>query len=399
MSELAWRKQRLEEVLTRPDLAARVRAGFASGPLCDHCLGRLVAEVGSGMTNDERGRIVRSVLGVAPPAEPCGLCGGLFDRIEEWVARATAALEGWQFDTLAVISHTDPAILMREEALWRLSGADLAEPYKQAFNRLLGTRLCQRLGCEADLRNPDVVVQADHRAGEVTVRIEPLWASGRYRKLVRGIPQCRWRPYPASVQQIVGDPVLRAAGGEDHLFHGCGREDVDVRCLAERPFVLEVMRPRRRLLDWDALAAEINRSGQVEVAGLERCRREAVARVKALRPEKTYRAMVQLGTDIADLGLARLATLVGPISQQTPTRVLRRRPDLVRTRRVVAIEWRRTAGNTVELTVRAQAGTYIKELASGDAGRTRPSVAEVLGTSAACIELDVIGIHTDPDTP
>ena len=395
MAEPAWRKQRLEEVLTRPDLAARVRAGFSSAPLCDHCLGRLVAEVGTGMTNDERGRIVRSVLGVAPPDEPCGLCGGLFDRIEEWIARAAAALEGLEFDTLAVTSHTDPALLTREETLWRRTGADLAEPYKQAFNRLLGTRLCQRLGCEADLKNPDVVVQADHRAGAVTVRIEPLWASGRYRKLVRGIPQCRWRRFTTSVQQVICDPVLRAAGGEEHLFHGCGREDVDVRCLAARPFVLEVARPRRRRLDWDALAVEINCSGQVEVAGLQPCRREAVARLKGLRPEKTYRALVQLGDNVDDQRLSRLATLVGPIRQQTPTRVLRRRPDLERTRRVVALEWRRTAASAVELTVRAQAGTYIKELASGDAGRTRPSVAEVLGTPATCTELDVMAIHLE----
>ena len=323
----------------------------------------------------------------------------LFDRIEDWTARAAAALAGLEFDTLAVTSHPDPAIITHEEALWRLAGADLAEPYKQAFNRLLGTRLCLRLGCEADRRNPDVVVLADHRAGEVTIRIEPLLARGRYRKLIRGIPQCRWRRFPTSVQQVIGDPVLRAAGGKDHLFHGCGREDVDVRCLAERPFVLEITQPRRRRLDWTALATEINRSGKVEVTGLEPCRREAVASLKGLRPEKTYRALVQLGGDVDNLRLARLATLVGPIRQQTPTRVLRRRPDLVRTRRVIALEWRRTAGNTVEITVRAQAGTYIKELVSGDAGRTRPSVAEVLGTTAACIELNVIGIHTDPATP
>jgi len=351
------------------------------------------------MTNDERGRIVRSVLGVAPPDEPCGLCGGLFGRIEEWTARAVAALEGLDFGTLAVTSHPDPAILTREEALWRATGADLAEPYKQAFNRLLGTRLCQRLGCEADLRNPDLVVQADHRTGEVAIRIEPLLARGRYRKLIRGIPQCRWRRFTTSVQQTIGDPVLRAAGGKDHLFHGCGREDVDVRCLAERPFVLEISQPRRRRLDWTALAAEINRSGKVEVTGLEPCTREAVARLKGLRQEKTYRALVRLGADVDDLGLARLATLIGPISQQTPTRVLRRRPDLTRTRRVIAMDWRRAADRQVELTVRAQAGTYIKELVSGDAGRTRPSVAEVLGTTAACIELDVIAIHTDPAAP
>jgi tRNA pseudouridine synthase 10 len=59
------------------------------------------------------------------------------------------------------------------------------------------------------------------------------------------------------------------------------------------------------------------------------------------------------------------------------------------------MEWRRTGPRTLELTVRAQAGTYIKELVSGDGGRTTPSVAEILGTAAQSVELDVVGIHLD----
>jgi tRNA pseudouridine synthase 10 len=86
---------------------------------------------------------------------------------------------------------------------------------------------------------------------------------------------------------------------------------------------------------------------------------------------------------------------VGVISQQTPVRVLKRRTDLVRRRRLLALQWRLLDARTLELTVRAQAGTYIKELVSSDGGRTTPSVAEVLGTAAECAELDVVAIHAD----
>jgi tRNA pseudouridine synthase 10 len=51
---------------------------------------------------------------------------------------------------------------------------------------------------------------------------------------------------------------------------------------------------------------------------------------------------------------------------------------------------------TLELQVRTQAGLYVKELISGDGGRTRPSAAEVLGVPAACAELDVIAVHVNP---
>jgi tRNA pseudouridine synthase 10 len=420
MTETAWRKTRLAHALTLPEVRAQARAALDAGPLCDHCLGRLLAEVDSGLGNDHRGRAVRESLenvarppsgapgaltaaqagGAAPQAgtaasvaPTCHVCGGLFETLDAWAGRAQAALEGWEFDTLAVSSHTDPQITAREEALWQRAGGDLAEPYKQEFNRLLGVRLCDRLGCGADLVRPDLIVVADHAAGTVRLRVEPLFAHGRYRKLVRGMPQCRWRTWPTSIQQVIGDPICRAAGGRDHLFHGCGREDTDVRCLGERPFVVEVLRPVRRRLDWAALARQINCSGQVEVLGLERCTRDEVARLKELRPEKTYRALVRLAAEVDDARLARLASLVGPVRQRTPLRVLKRRPDLVRERRVVALEWRRLDGRTLELTVRAQAGTYIKELLSGNEGRTRPSVAEVLGVPAECAELDVIAIH------
>jgi tRNA pseudouridine synthase 10 len=390
-----WRQTRLDEALARADIRKRVQAALKIGSLCDHCLGRLLAGVDTGLGNDERGRRIRAVLAAPPAHEPCGVCDGLFADIDTWAARAARALCGWELETFAVASHVDPALVRREETLWQQVGGDLAEPYKQAFNRLLGTRLCDDLPLEPDLKNPDVLLVADHAAAAVTLRVAPLWISGRYRKLVRGIPQCRWRAWPTSVQQVIGDPVCRAAGAGGHLLHGCGREDVDVRCLGERPFILEVLQPHRRRLDWADLARTINQSGQVEVLDLAPCARSEVARLKSLRPDKTYRALVRLAAEIAPSCLERLMSLVGPIRQRTPRRVRQRRSNLVRHRHVRAMDWRRLDGQTMEMTVRTDAGLYVKELISGDDGRTCPSVAEVLGVPAECAELDVLAIHLD----
>ena len=383
--------------LGRAALRRRARGALESGPLCDHCLGRLFAEVDTGLANADRGRMVRQALGVPPPADPCHLCHNLFEGLDGWAARAEAALRRVESDTFAVASHTDPRIAEAERALWDAVGAGTAEPYKQEFNRLLGTRLWQATGREVDLVRPEVQVLAHHRTGRISLRIEPLYLHGRYRKLVGGLPQCRWKAWPTSIQEIVGDPVLRAAGGEDHRLHGCGREDTDVRCLGRRPFILEVRRPRRRRLDWPALVAEINATGEVEVDGLAPCARDDVARLKGLRPDKTYRAVAELDRDVPEADLARLADLVGVIGQRTPTRVRRRRSDRLRRRRVRSLAWKRLGPRRVELTVRAQAGTYVKELISGDGGRTRPSAAEVLGAEAECVELDVLDVHTEND--
>ena len=395
MAERAYRKMGFSDALRRENLRRRARQALEAGPLCDACLGRLFAQVDTGLTNTDRGRRVREALGEAPSDGPCAVCRNLFDALDRWTVRAKAALEAVESDTFAVGSHTDPRIVEAERNLWDTVGDDTAEPYKQAFNRRLGTRLWEATGREVDLVRPEVLVLAHHRTGRVTLRIEPLYVAGMYRKLVRGLPQCRWRAWPTSIQEIVGDPVVRAADGEDHRLHGCGREDTDVRCLGRRPFILEVREPRRRRLEWDALAREVNASGQVEVDGLAPCARDDVARLKALRPDKTYRAVAELDREVAEADLARLGGLVGVIRQRTPTRVLKRRSNRTRKRRVRSLEWKRLGPRRLELTVRAQAGTYIKELVSGDGGRTEPCVAGVLGAEAECAELDVLAIHND----
>ena len=52
-------------------------------------------------------------------------------------------------------------------------------------------------------------------------------------------------------------------------------------------------------------------------------------------------------------------------------------------------------GDEVELTLRCEAGTYVKELVHSDEGRTTPSVQSVLGTDCEVIWLDVLEIHSE----
>jgi tRNA pseudouridine synthase 10 len=41
-----------------------------------------------------------------------------------------------------------------------------------------------------------------------------------------------------------------------------------------------------------------------------------------------------------------------------------------------------------------EAGLYIKELVSGDSGRTQPSLAQILGRTARVVSLDVVLVKT-----
>ncbi len=80
------------------------------------------------------------------------------------------------------------------------------------------------------------------------------------------------------------------------------------------------------------------------------------------------------------------------IHQQTPLRVLHRRADRVREKYIYETKTKRLKPNQMEMRIRCQGGLYIKELITGDEGRTEPSVAEIIGARAETTRLDVLNI-------
>ena len=379
--------------------------------LCDACLGRLFGKVGHGHTNAERGRAVRAEVRL--PEGVCGLCQGLFDGLDDLARIAARALEPWEYRTFVIGSKVDPELQAREEALWSELGVSQPEPMKAELNREIGKRVADLTGKEPDLAEPEVVAVVDPAFDHVEVQVNPLFLRGRYRKLARGIPQTRWpcrrcqgkgcarcggtgKMYPTSVEEVVAAEVMKETGGTGHALHGMGREDVDARMLGRgRPFILEIDIPRRRTFDTAAVVARVNSSGSVEVDGLVRATRRDVVALKEDRAAKTYRVLFRSSPPVDEAKLKKeLSVLLAqPIAQRTPFRVAHRRADTTRHRRLRTAEVLRVDGDLAEVRVTADAGTYIKELVHGDAGRTHPSLAERLGVECEVLELDVLDVH------
>ena len=88
------------------------------------------------------------------------------------------------------------------------------------------------------------------------------------------------------------------------------------------------------------------------------------------------------------------------LAQRTPERVAHRRADLVRRRTVFevhkpVIELMEDGTREIEVTMRCESGTYVKETVHGDSGRTQPSIASLLKSKCEVIWLDVGDIHAD----
>jgi tRNA pseudouridine synthase 10 len=73
--------------------------------------------------------------------------------------------------------------------------------------------------------------------------------------------------------------------------------------------------------------------------------------------------------------------------------------DKIRKKKVFSIQCSRLNDYVIESVISCDGGCYIKELVSGDNGRTSPSIAEIMGIKALCKELDVLEIKEKPYCP
>ena len=73
--------------------------------------------------------------------------------------------------------------------------------------------------------------------------------------------------------------------------------------------------------------------------------------------------------------------------------------DLIRKKHIHEIRIKKKDDTLLECYFKVQGGTYVKELISGDDGRTVPSLAEKLGTPCICVKLDVLAVHTTHHNP
>ena len=395
----------------------QARAILAAGPICDECLGRGCAKLGHGLSNASRGRSLREVLS-APPAEgACWICDGLFDRVEAWAEQAASLACGIEFETYLFGVKLTPRLKEIEAYRMERFPTEDAGSLKHAFNRVVGQAFERRVGAgTVDFNDPHVSFVIDLGTNSLSMHISSLYVYARYRKLVRGIPQTRWpcricrgkgceacgmtgKQYPESVEEWIGGPLIAAAEAEEHKLHGAGREDIDARMLGSgRPFVLEVVSPRLRSLDLEPLHRRINdrAAGRVEISSPVFVSRSVVARIKSIDATKRYTAEVAFDADVSPERLKdALASLVGPIEQRTPQRVSHRRADKIRTRRVLSIDGEVRGPRKAMVEVEGEGGLYIKELISGDDGRTVPSLAMRLGIPARVTALDVLDVCSD----
>jgi tRNA pseudouridine synthase 10 len=429
-------------------------------PLCDHCLGRQFALLGYSMENNVRGQALKvsltlqandlaaekNVEGVKrlkilasngfsreaqetlkhlkkrlPPKEAtdkCSLCDGTFELVDNLTQKALDAISEYEFTTFLVGIELPTKVEEREDEFKAAVNVVYCESMKHEFGRLLGKALGKRTGKEADYLIPDVVVVFNPFLETVRLQVNPLFVAGRYRKLVRTIPQSKWfcsncrgrgcekcggtgQLYPESVEELSSKQLLEATQGEEVFFHASGREDIDARMLGSgRPFVIEISKPKKRFVDLKLIESQVNSDavGKVEVSGLRFATKDVVRHLKSGEgAQKEYSLLAEFENELSNEDLRTIEKKFSGIciKQQTPLRVMHRRADLIREKYIYQVKVKKVSLKRALLEIHCQGGLYVKELVSGDEGRTVPNVSDLLNNRAKALKLDVLNVIMD----
>ena len=322
------------------------------------------------------------------------------ELVEQLAEKISKALEGYEFQSF-LVGCTFEDYLSDEGK----------EMLKKKFQPILVKRLEKELGVKADYSDADIEILVNFNQDLVYFIVRSAYIYGRYKKYVRGLPQTKYYCFKCkgkgcgycnykgvlseeSVEELIAKHALPMFSAKYAKLHGAGREDKDVRMLGPgREFVLEIIEPRKRSVDLKKLEKKINKAekGKIEVINLQYCEKGRIREIKGKRNDKVYLALIVCGKEVSEEKLKKLLSEY-IIKQRTPQRVLNRRADIVRKKKAKIIEAKKKDSNTIEAKIRAEAGLYVKEFVSGDDGRTKPSIAELLGTKCECKELDVIDI-------
>lgn len=398
--------------------------------ICDHCIGRQFAKLGHGLENYERAQIIKNKDGEELKEEDfdpenvpgnydkvvgCQYCGEVLQDVKSHAEQIMSSWDRYELETFLVGIRVPKDLLAKEEELWSSYGTEWTETLKTELSRLIGKQIEKETDLKVDFKRADInaVLDLQENKRRVELQVNSVLFYGRYNKYSRELPQtvwncrkcfgsgcerCDWKGkmYDESVQEIIQEPFMRETKAIEAKFHGNGREDIDAKCLGKREFVLELIEPLNRDLDPEKLQKEINESQEkVDVFEMAETYKDKVEEVKETRTQKEYRATVETSKEVTEEDLEKLDRLIGTLQQRTPERVEQRRADKIREREVYEIDYEKEPEKTnqFKLFVKAEAGTYIKEMISSDNGRTEPSVAKLLDCDAECTALDVVWIE------
>jgi len=274
---------------------------------------------------------------------------------------------------------------------------------------------------------------------DINTKRKSFYIIGYYNKLKRNISQT---PFfnddvaPTSVSNTIIKNISNLFYNTDEMitkndnninelmkFHGSGREDLDVRMLNNgRKFGIEIINATKAIPTKEIINNHLETVHDImNIQGVNIVNSECdvyedssiFSNLQSETEDKTkeYICLCWCQNSYTKLELENVLIANDAndisypltISQQTPLRVLHRRPNLNREKIIHTLSVKFLNPHWFLLTVKTSSGTYVKEFVHGDLGRTNPSVLSLLNMGkdrvgrVDIVQLDVLNVENEKE--
>ena len=165
----------------------QLRSELLAQGLCNHCLGRQFALLGTGLENYQRGYLVRNTRNLSKAdfkinnvpqnleiGGECFLCEGVFNELDDYTNLVVKTLEGYELDTILVGTRPTDKLKKKEQQLWNDYGNQYAELFKKEFNRLIAKRVMTKLKIDSDFKRADIQAVIDLETKDVNLQVSSI---------------------------------------------------------------------------------------------------------------------------------------------------------------------------------------------------------------------------------
>ena len=369
---------------------------YSDKNICSECLGRKEYRPDAdNLTNHERGEKIRKEVF----KKPCYICFNFFSEISEWHSKFLDKIGQYNSGTSFIISIKDrKQVDIRENKIWNLTLE--YDSLTKNIKRSLGNYISLNSKYKVDFDNPSFMIVIDLEYQSLHIESKSIFLYSRYIKNSRDLYQSPREKFE-NISDIIRYPCKKLFNTKKIKFHAAGREDFDVKCIEDgRPFALEIINPRISYIPEKEIQILINQiTPKVQVKSFKYSTAKIVPLIKGYSFTKKYIVNIALSTE-REINCAKLQNtlnilILSEILQNTPVRVVHRRADLQRKRKIYSLDLISCGTTHASISIHCESGLYIKELITGDQGRTTPSLSELYGSLFEVSFLDVISV--DPE--
>ncbi len=399
-------------------------------PLCDNCLGRLFARLGRGLTNDARGRAIKTVIlmnlftrysaseknrliselrefalrggepfkttlekltGEKISEEKCFICGSYIrDYFNEYSERSVRILEREGLRKFLIGVSVPNEIIGREESIAREFRIDSWESIKNELKREIGKRIRDK-GYSPDFEDPDIVIIIDIGTGAIVSTYPSALYLLRVAKLEKGY---RLRRASGSLENLLIDKlsVYEPSYIKLHLLARDSRNYI----IREPGIyaVLEIHSPRRGKPPVEELRGVLKNLYPFKIEVISRVSKKDIYELSQRLTKIVYEIKL---TPRGTIDLDRIEKIMSEskgtiyITQMTPSRFLDKLGERIRRGQVVIREYKYENG-FIRIIVQLDKHLFPEEFVSGDNGRTEPCLASILGIELEINEISILDI-------